>query len=167
MSKSLIQMDKKDALAYHVVPADPDSPIALQDFVYWDGSNYIAKPMNFDTNGPKFLGECEDIIPLNLYGDVFLQGGSDLSPNPPRNVVKVKRYGLRDCVLATGVAAHPYDPIYKWNASGDAQGITTVDPGSGTKIGYISPDQETIASASAGQTTRVIYHAVFPVQPVN
>lgn len=164
MGKNLIQFDKKPSNEIHVVPVDPTNyPFAsAQLFGYWDTALLIGRPLGDDTNAARFIGECEDIIPIQPYGPVFDIGGGGFSPNNPRNVAVFKRYGLRDIVLKTGDDCNPYNPVYMYD---NAPTVTT-SPGS-QSIGYISPDQPSVKSAAAGQTVRVIYHAKYPALPVN
>lgn len=163
MGNNIINYDRKDNMGRHVVPVDDTNySYGLQQLLYWDSTDKVAKPLGDDTNAQYFVGENEDVSPIAPYGTSLFDGSSAINPNAPRHVVNVARYVLRDIVLKTGDNADPYQALYMSDST------PTVTTGAGShSVGYVSPDQASVVTNVAGGKIRAYIRANYPTNSLS
>lgn len=147
---------KKAAFPEEFWPISLTEAIEAEDKVWYDTGNQKLVPLSDDTNAAYFPGVCMDQVPVNLTG-------VDFTPNPPQNRARVVKLG-QFVQLAT--AAEAYNPGDKVYASALGPKYITVVAGS-NPVGYVSGEQDPIASATAGQNVLVCLRANYPVLPIN
>jgi hypothetical protein len=139
-------------------PTDVNSGVTIdaEIFVYFDTTAGYILPLNNDVNGANFVGQANDQNPINTYGSGWQQGGGSTPPNVQTGTMQINRCGQ---TYAKATASENYSAGTRVCIGADAQTIST----SGSNfIGYVSGDQPTVTSATAGQLIKIDFRAQYP-----
>lgn len=139
--------------------SNASTTIDAESFVYFDTTAGFVLPLNNDVNGANFVGQSNDQTPASPYSSSasqWQQGGGATPPNYPDNHLIVNRYGQ---AFAKATASENYSPGTKVGIGADAQTISTA---ASNKFAYVSGDQPSVTSATAGQLIRIDFRAIYP-----
>lgn len=155
MTTKTTHLYRRSAFPEEFWPVDLSNAISAESLVYFDQAAGYLKPLVDDTNAAYGVGVCMDEVPVNLTG-------TNLTPNPPKNVARVVRVGQFQFKCTAGQA---YSAGLKVYAGADAQTVTPV--AGSNPVGYVSGEQEAIVSAAATDKVLVCVRAKYPAVPLN
>jgi len=148
---------RKGAFPEEFWPISLSEAITAESMVYMDKTAGYLKPLDSDANAANFVGVCMDEVPVNIYG-------VDSTPNPPQLRGRVCRIGQFSFKATAGDSYESGDKVF---VGADENTVTSTVGGNTHSVGYVSGEQDTIATATATDRVLVCVRASYPATPMN